>query len=54
MEGNQKIGCKVCSCKHNCDGEFCDLDKICVCPVEGCHCEEPEESMCSSYENVNK
>lgn len=54
MKGTQKIECTVCSCKHNCDGKVCELNEICVCPIEGCNTEKPDESMCSSYENINK
>ncbi|MBE5756382.1 MAG: DUF1540 domain-containing protein [Clostridiales bacterium] len=27
---NSSIKCDVCLCKHNVNGESCDLEKICV------------------------
>ena len=54
MKSNQKIACSVCSCKHYCEGKECDLKEIEVCPKEGCHSGECDESMCSSYENIDE
>ena len=48
----QKINCTVGSCKFN-DGNSreCMLKQITVTPVMDVHTENPDESMCSSYEN---
>ena len=52
MEGNQKINCTVSSCKFN-NGQkkVCELEAIKVAPVNQVNTQEPDESMCSSYEN---
>lgn len=50
MEGNQKIACTVESCKYNTNNQYCSLKEIKVTPIENCNTEEPDESMCSSYE----
>ncbi len=51
MDKNQKINCTVNSCKYNnCHKQECDLESIVVTPVTGVNTEEPDESMCSSYE----
>ena len=55
MENKQKINCTVDSCKYN-NGEknLCELQNIVVTPVNNCNTKQPEESMCSSYENNKK
>lgn len=51
MEKNQKINCTVSSCKYNNEQkQSCNLEAIIVTPVEGVKSQEPDESMCSSYE----
>ncbi len=48
--GCQSIGCRVTSCKHNSEGCGCELDRIDVEPMCGCHTGEPcDESLCGSY-----
>ena len=50
MDKNQKINCTVASCQYNKNKEnLCSLGQIIVTPVEDCHTENPDESMCSSY-----
>lgn len=55
MEEKQTINCTVGSCKYN-NGQKqqCELKQIIVTPVQGCETKQPDESMCSSYKNVNK
>lgn len=55
MEEKQIINCTVESCKYN-NGQKqqCELKQIIVTPVQGCETKQPDESMCSSYKNVNK
>lgn len=54
-EDRQTINCTVTSCKYN-NGkkELCELQNIVVTPVQGCQTKQPDESMCSSYKNINK
>ncbi len=54
MENKQKINCTVDSCKYN-NGEknLCELEAIVVTPIHNCDTKQPDESMCSSYENHN-
>ena len=53
MEKNQKINCTVTSCKYNNNGkQECNLEEIVVTPIIGCETKQPDESMCSSYKNV--
>ncbi|MDR0840042.1 MAG: DUF1540 domain-containing protein [Christensenellaceae bacterium] len=48
--GCQTIGCRVTSCCFNQTGNNCDLDRIEVEPMSGCHTGEPcDESLCGSY-----
>lgn len=50
MEKNQKINCKVSSCKyHNGSEERCTLEAITVAPTENIKTMQPDESMCASY-----
>ena len=51
MEANQKINCTVTSCKYN-NGqkEKCMLEAIQVAPQENVDTQNPDESMCASYE----
>ena len=51
MDKNQKINCTVTSCRYN-NGQKqeCNLEAIIVTPQEGVKTQEPDESMCSSYE----
>lgn len=51
MEKNQKINCTVESCKYNDSDNNCILKQITVTPIDNCDTKEPDESMCSSYEN---
>ena len=51
MERNQKINCTVDSCKYNDKDKNCILHQITVTPIDNCDTKEPDESMCSSYEN---
>lgn len=51
MKNTQHIGCRVSSCKHNCDARECELERIEVAPRCGCNTGDPaEESMCASYQ----
>lgn len=48
--GCQSIGCRVTSCAFNKSGQSCDLERIEVEPMCGCHTGEPcDESLCGSY-----
>lgn len=52
MEKNQKINCTVETCKfNNIQNKKCELQQIMVTPINECHTKNPDESMCSSYEN---
>lgn len=52
MEQNQKINCTVSSCKYNnTQNQKCQLQSIIVTPVQGVDTANPDESMCSSYDN---
>lgn len=52
MDNRQKINCTVESCKYNnCQKKQCELNSIIVTPVKGVNTSNPDESMCSSYEN---
>lgn len=52
MEKDQKINCTVSSCKYNnTQKQKCKLESIIVTPVEGVNTQNPDESMCSSYDN---
>lgn len=47
----QKINCTVGSCKFNdYNNKQCTLNQITVTPIQNCHTQNPDESMCSSYE----
>ncbi len=51
MEKNQLINCTVASCKfNNTEKQLCELEQISVEPTIDCQTEEPDESMCGSYE----
>lgn len=55
MENNQKINCTVNSCRYNNrQKQECELQNIIVTPVQGCQTKQPDESMCSSYKNMNQ
>ncbi len=55
MEKNQKINCTVSSCKYNnTEHASCILDAIHVSPSVGCDTKNTDESMCASYENLEK
>ena len=55
MEKNQKINCTVNSCKYNNrQKQECQLETIVVTPKQGCNTTQPDESMCSSYDCINK
>ena len=51
---SQTINCTVTSCKYN-NGQrqLCELEHIIVTPVQGCQTTQPDESMCSSYKNID-
>ena len=52
MDKSQKINCTVGSCKYNnSHSKQCMLESIIVTPTQDCCTKEPDESMCSSYEN---
>lgn len=51
-KGMQSIGCTVTSCRHNCMGSHCELDRIEVRPCRGGSCgsgRPDDESSCGSY-----
>ena len=53
MDKKQKINCTVGSCKFNEHGNnSCMLKQIMVTPTENCDTKSADESMCSSYENI--
>ena len=55
MDNNQEIKCSVTSCKYNENQrQQCSLRQIIVTPIENCDTKQPDESMCSSYENVEE
>ncbi|HHT86685.1 MAG TPA: DUF1540 domain-containing protein [Clostridiales bacterium] len=51
--GTQTIGCSVKSCRYNAEGNYCELSRIQVEPMQGtdkCHSGNPaDESLCGSY-----
>ena len=51
MEKGQEINCTVSSCRFN-NKEYnkCILKSIQVTPTDDTYTEEPDESMCASYE----
>ena len=50
MEKKQNINCTVSSCKYNNNQiQKCQLESIIVTPVQGVNTQNPDESMCSSY-----
>ena len=52
MENNQKINCTVSSCKYNNNQkQKCKLQSIIVTPAKGVNTQNPDESMCASYDN---
>ena len=47
----QEINCNVKSCRYNNQkNNMCSLQAILVSPVQGKNTQNPDESMCSSYE----
>lgn len=48
--GNQTIGCRVTSCRHNYNDSLCELARIEVAPRAGCDSCGCEESLCASYD----
>ncbi len=47
----QEINCNVKSCRYNNkQNQMCSLQAILVSPVQGKNTQNPDESMCSSYE----
>ena len=51
----QTINCTVTSCKfNNNQRQLCELEHIIVTPVQGCQTMQPDESMCSSYKNIQE
>lgn len=47
----QEINCNVKSCKYNNQqNQMCSLQAILVAPVQGKNTQNPDESMCASYE----
>ncbi|MGN1300570.1 MAG: DUF1540 domain-containing protein [Clostridia bacterium] len=52
---NQTINCTVTSCKfNNNQRQLCELEHIIVTPVQGRQTMQPDESMCSSYKNIQE
>ena len=50
----QEINCNVKSCRYNNQkNNMCSLQAILVSPVQGKNTQNPDESMCSSYEIQN-
>lgn len=55
MEDNQKINCSVATCRYNNRrDQVCQLKEIVVTPIYGVETKQSDESMCSSYQNVEK
>lgn len=55
MDASQKINCTVASCKYNNQEKAkCTLKSIHVAPMENKNTQNADESMCASYENVQK
>lgn len=55
MEKNQEINCTVASCKYNNkENNKCILESIQVEPIVECDTMEADESMCASYEYLEK
>ncbi len=53
MHNNQKINCTVKSCIYNnSQNGLCNLKSIKVTPKTNVSTGKPDESLCSSYENV--
>lgn len=51
----QTINCTVTSCKfNNNQRQLCELEHIIVTPVQGFQTMQPDESMCSSYKNIQE
>lgn len=51
MEKGQEINCTVSSCRfNNKEDNKCILKSIQVTPTDDTYTEEPDESMCASYE----
>lgn len=51
MNKNQKINCTVASCLYNNQQQAkCMLEEISVEPCSDCNTNEPDESICGSYE----
>lgn len=49
-KGHQKIDCRVCSCEHHGTGDVCDLECICVQPMNGAdHGDAASQTLCGSY-----
>ena len=38
---------------NNGQRQLCELEHIIVTPVQGCQTTQPDESMCSSYKNID-
>ena len=51
----QTINCTVTSCKfNNMQRQLCELEHIIVTPTQGCNTKQADESMCSSYKNIQE
>lgn len=51
-KANPHIGCKVTSCRYNCEDNYCELEHIEVKPCKGsssCTGRPDDESFCGSY-----
>ena len=49
-KGHQKIDCRVCSCEHHGTGDVCDLECICVQPMNGAdQGDAASQTLCGSY-----
>ena len=54
MDKNQKINCSVESCVYqDYNTKRCTLQAIQVMPTQDCQTRQPDESMCSSYKNID-
>lgn len=49
-KGHQKIDCRVCSCQHHGENDVCDLECICVQPMNGAdQGDAASQTLCGSY-----
>ena len=51
---NESINCDIIACKHNANGEKCQLNYVDISACRPCSGEDvhsPADSMCASFEN---